>query len=350
VDRAALARPRHRGRREIQTRSNARRILPLALLLGACQDAIAPDPGGERAPKGAVNIAFVDSRLVLNTLRSGSASIPTTLTDVQPFAATHGALAFLARPTYRTETGGQLVLVDPGGLRLFHLTTGRVDTLPVPYLNYHSAGAISPDGKQLAFVSVSTRDSVFIQTVELATGHRDSLNVTGLHEAASQIAFSTPVYSPSGDSVAFLLPNPITVQLLIFEVRSRRVEVHPVQVRVTTTFSLLAGWPRWTSDAALRFVARGRSVSGLTDTLYVLKLFPRELQRPAEVGYSAAAPDSLPLTQVVAYSFDESGKVVAFQIASRGLRGLALIRAGEPIFQTLLYDRAIAPDSPVLVP
>lgn len=303
----------------------------------ACSDSTGP-----RVDRSPLDVVFLDAGARLNTLRSGEPPAMTGLQNALPFASTNRAV---------------LVLRDSGSgpnkvrrLNLFHLD-GRIDSLAIPLPPLTTAGAISPDGSLLSFAS-AVAAKVFLHTVHLATLARDSLEVTGRQDAlaAPDIIFSTPVFSPSGDSVAFLLPNSIGVQVLLYEVSSKRIEVFPVPVPVTTFARLLPGWPRWTRAEGIRFLARRFSGNTGTDTLVVMSVNPRQRKSHAQILYRASTPDSLPIQDAAIYSFDALGGSVAFGMQSNGRSGVFAIRQGSGIVEPLLYDRAVSPSLPLIVP
>jgi hypothetical protein len=212
-------------------------------------------------------------------------------------------------------------------------------------------GALSPDGRRFAYVAV-WNSAVFVETVDLETGRRDSIQVSDRAEApaGAQAATSTPVFSPSGDSLAFLLPNPLTMQLLIYELPTRRLETFAVPLQVTTRYTPLRGTPRWTrADAAIRFLARGRTGSAFEDSLFVLKVFPREHGRVAEVAFAAPLPDTTRAIDLREFSFDETGETVAF-IAETTRPAIHFLRRGAAATQPLLDEPGQFPRAALLVP
>jgi hypothetical protein len=293
---------------------------------------------GSTKPQTAPDLAvvFVDGEGRLNTVRTGEAPELTTLRDVHPLAPIRGAMAY-----YAAEE-----------LRLFHLD-GRVEALPVPATNRGVPAAISADGTTLAFVYPGALNKLFLYTVELATGARDSLNLADRPDAvaAVQALGRTPVFSPSGDSVAFLLPNLIGMQLLIYEVRTKRLEVFPIPVPVTTFIEMLdAGWPRWTPDQSIRFLGRHHVNGDDTDTLMVIRVFPRSRERWAEVAFLAVLPDSLSLQRATDYSFSADGETVVFSVTADGRPGIFYARRGDGEARPLVYERQLLPMRPLLIP
>jgi hypothetical protein len=303
-----------------------------------------------RAP-AEVSVVFLDNTHRLNTVRTGEEPLATGLRGVLPFAAANGKLAYFA-PRVVDTIGGQRVLVDSGGLRLFDVATGVIDTLPIPLTRFNTPGAISPDGKSVVYARASN-DSAWVVAIELSSGERDSTNLSARidHPAAVTAIFSTPVFSPDGELVAFLLPNPIGMQLMIYEVRTRRVELFPIRVATTTRYAPLSGWPRWTPDGAIRFLVRERSTpQELTDTLAVLKIFPRVSDRPAVVAYRGRPSSDLTMRSVDVYSFDEGGTAVAFGMNANNRAGVFLMREGAGVFEEMVYTPGLSPTFPLLVP
>ncbi len=296
----------------------------------ACSDGSGPE--AETDP--VLSVAFVDDDAQLTVVRTGRSPVATPLHNVIPFAALPGAVAYFA----------------PGGLRIYHLD-GRVDSLPVPFDGAQTLGAISADGTRLAYVNRGTRGQVFLHVIQIATGARDSIDTANrLDEpAAGQIILSTPVFSPTGDRIAFLLPNPLTVQLFLYEITTRRIEVFPVRVSVTLFAKVVAGWPRWTSDGSIRFLAWRLENGRLGDTLAVMRIFPESRERQSEVIF-AATPVSLGIDGVGPYSFNAEGNAVAFAMQSGGQVGIFSMSAGSARVRTLLFDPSTNPRYPLLIP
>ena len=309
------------------------RLLLFAALLTACRDATSPPDDA-----GAVNVVFMDHLQRLNTVRSGEIHHLTGVQAVVPFAAFPGAVAYFVKDS----------------LQLYHLADGFVEKLPITRQpSFTTAGAVAPDGERLAWAS-ATDGRIFVHVVNVRSGVRDSVDITDREEApaAAQAVFSVPVWSPSGDSVAFLLPNVLTVQLLIYEVRTHRLEVHPLPVAVSTLYRPLVGWPRWSPDASIRFLAQRRDdQGGLTDTLVVLRVFPRNIERTAEQLFKSTPPDGITIADAGAYSFDALGETVAFAVVAPTRQvGLFSFRRRDARFRTVMLDSLVRPTSPLLVP
>ena len=145
--------------------------LALAAALAACDgDSTAPQPPPE------ISVAFLDNAQRLNTVRSGGEPALTGLKGIVPIAAAGGKLAFFAPRVVETSSGHSVV-VDSGGLRLYHIADGRVDTLPVPRTSANTPGAISPDGKTIVYARVAS-DSVWLVSIRLDSTGRDSANLS----------------------------------------------------------------------------------------------------------------------------------------------------------------------------
>jgi hypothetical protein len=275
-------------------------------------------------------------------MRSGERENATAFVGAMPIAARGGTLALLSSPSI-APAGGP---IEDGGLRLYRAGQAGLDTVRAGPMTLSAAtAALSPDGARLAYPSAIGFD-VYLFAVNLVTLRRDSIDVSGRADlvAGPQIEFSTPVYSPSGDSIVFILPNPVTVQMVIYEVPTRRLEQHVLLVPVSTQYALLRGWPRWADDGSLRLLARERTRTGLGDSLFVVKVFPRQRDRSAEIAYRAALPDSLRGAEVGSYSFDASGDIAVFTLrTAAGRRGIFALRAGQSTLETLLYDASVRP-------
>ncbi len=319
---------------------SVRRLLlaAVAAALTACSDNT-----GSRA-EADVDVVFASGQQ-LYTVRSGSQPVATALGEAIPFAATNRAFALF--PIVRSGPGQSAY----GNLQLFHLQ-GTLDSLGVPGEFLRSVGAISPDGASLVYVRSGADGHIYLKTVHLLTGLRDSsdMSLDRASPAAIQIAGNAPVFSPSGDSVAFLLPNPITVQLFIYEVRTKRVQVYPVPVPVTTFVQVLNGWPRWTRANGIRFLGRRITQTLLLDSVIVMSVDPRTPTRQAQQLYTVAIPDSLPIGILGLYSFDQTGDAVVFSMRTNGVQGLFLARSDSPKLRTILHSPFFVPDFPLLIP
>lgn len=317
---------------------HAMRIMaPLTLL--AVVASCAGEGGTGPRPRAPVRVAYLDNLARLNVAESGSDPELTHVVGALPFASTHDGI----------------VLRTSDGFAIYHPSTRQLDTLPLPPSSPATAGAVSPDGSTMAYVSTAmtgTVSHVFIHLVGLRSGARDSVDVANRAEivAAPQVVYSTPVFSPSGDSVAFLLPNELGMQMLILEVPTMRVEVHPVPVSVTVYYIPLHGWPRWTADATIRFVAQRKSDGVPMDTLVVLEVFPRRLDMPARAVYAGVPPDSVAMADVNIFSFNADGSAVAFDLATPTRTGIFTLRQGERTLRPVVFQQDLTPRYPLVVP
>jgi len=313
---------------------NALLILAAVFVGAACSDGTGP---GIRPP--AATVIFADSLGHVSMVRSGGAP---------------AALRSLDTTTLFATTTGGVIGLKFGQLYSFRLS----DPIPRPFESLNNLwslmtrGAVSPDGKRLAYGSANDA-AVFLHTIELESGTHDSVNLSSREEilAAPQIIYSYPIWSPSGDWVAFLLPNVVGIQILLYERLTRRVEVKPMAVPTSTYFHVLDGWPRWTEDGAIRFLTRRMEVEPwrLLDTLVVLQVHPRDDLPFSEVVARAVAPDSLPMSDPWSYSFSADGKTIAFGMSTNGRAAIMVMRQGQRELETLLYGPG-GPRSLVLVP
>lgn len=307
-------------------------VMVAALALAACGEGTAP----EALPPAALRVAYTDAAGALQIVEEGRAPTATSIQGSRPFAQLPGG-----------------VIVEKFGALTRYQLDGSSITLPAALAGAQQAGgAMSPSGRQLAFSSrAAIGGAVHFHRIDITTGAHDSLEVSGRadYPAAGQIAGKLPAWSPSGDSVAFLLPNPITVQLFLYEVATGRIEMYALPVPVSTFAQPLHGWPHWSPDGSLQFVAHRWAKGAPTDTLVVMRVFPRERDRRAEVVF-AAHTDSLPIDGGSSYSFSADGRGVALSLASKGRVGIFAMRRGSPRIEPLVYDAAAAPTQPLLIP
>lgn len=311
----------------------------LPILVAVLAGAACSDGTGPRAVGAPATVIFSDSLGRVSVVRSGGA--PTAISSLDTTIL------------FATTKGGVLGLKF-GRLYRFQLS----DPTPRPFEAFGdlwalmTRGAVSPDGRRLAYGS-QTDAGVFIHALELANGDHDSVNVSAREDilAAPQIIYSYPIWSPSGDSVAFLLPNVLGMQILLYERSTQRVEVKVMAVPTSTYFHVLDGWPRWTTDGTIRFLTRRMEVDPwrLLDTLVVLQVHPRDAFPYSEVVSRAASPDSMPMSDPWSYSFSADGKTVAFGMSTNGRAAIMVMRQGRRVLEPLLY-RAGGPRSLVLVP
>lgn len=318
---------------------NAFFCLSAVVLMAACTDGTSPD-----APRAAT-VLYTDSTGRVSLVRSGEGSIPVRSMDTtQLFASAPGGVIGLKFGNLYRFT-----LIDQ--------VPRRVETVQNLWA-LMTRGAVSPDGKRIAYASAtttisSTQPVIFVHSIDLETGKHDSANVSSRTDipAAPQIIYSYPIWSPSGDSVAFLLPNVLGIQLLIYERTSQRIEVKPMAVPSATYYHVLDGWPRWTPDGNIRFLTRRMLVEPyrLLDTLVVLQVSARDDMPHSSVVTRAVAPDSLPMGDPWSYSFSADGKTIAFGMSTNGRAAIMVMRQGVRRLETLLY-RSGGPRSVVLIP
>jgi hypothetical protein len=322
-------------------------FLMVVIAMAACSDAVAPPP------RVSVRVAFLDDLARLNTVTAGERPEVTPFENVLPFAATKGAIYFLD-PSVDNSANASGPL-SPGGLLRYEPATGQLDTFPLPYFQPTSPGAVSPDGSLLVYTSVYL-DSVRIHRYFLKTGQHDSLNLSGTAQspAADQVLAATPVFNARGDSVVFLLPNFLGMQMLVFEPLTLRYDLELLRVPVIGAFDLISGgWPRWTArDGAVRFLVRLRSSALVsTDTVAVATIFPQTPERPAEIAFRAVMPDSVSLSSADFYSFSDDGNTASFRaVTTKGRIGLFALRDRRMTIETLLYQATISPRYPLVVP
>jgi hypothetical protein len=300
------------------------------LALVACSDSTAPP----ESPAAAVRIAYLEvGSTTLQIVQEGMTPNPTSVQNATPFAA----------------IAGGLVLARQGGLSLYYLDGSSI-TVPA-FVGFGSpGGATSPDGYRLAY-SHHTGSEIFLHLLDLETGAHDSIRVSGRQDvpAAVQIAGRRPVWSPSGDTIAFVLPNPIGVQLFLYEVETGRIEVFAVPVAVSTFARPLDGWPYWDPNGSLHFVAWQFDTDVPSDTLLVMRVFPRDRDRRAEVVH-AAHTDSLPIEGGSSYSFSADGRTVALSVRAAGRSGIFLMHRGDRRLSPLVYGQSREPAQPLLIP
>lgn len=300
------------------------------LALAACDGTAPPPPADE-----AIRIAYVESGLpTLHIVEEGMTPSATTVQNATPFAAIEGGL----------------VLTRQGRLSLYYLDGSSI-TVPASTGGGVPGGAISPDGSRLAYAKLTSTGAVYLHFIEIADGTHDSLRVSGREDvpAAVQIAGRRPTWSASGDSLAFVMPNPIGVQLFLYEVASGRIEVFPVPVPVTTYVLPIEGWPYWHPDGSLHFVGWRKEDDLPTDTLIVMRVFPRERARHFEVVF-AAHTDSLTLESATSYSFSPDGRTVALTLRADGRTGIFVMHQGQPLLVPVLYDASRTPSQSLLIP
>ena len=305
-----------------------------AALLGiaACKDGTGP-----RVLAGPVTVVFTDSTGHASVMRSDSAPVSISSLDMtELFASSTDAVL-----------GYKL-----GRLSIFRFS----DPVPRPFEDRQESaalitrGALSADGKRLAYATGINSD-IFLHTVDITTGARDSINVAnkGL-DAAPQIIFSVPIWSPNSENVAFLLPNFLGMQILLYERSTRRLEVKPIAIPSSTFFEVLDGRPQWSSNGTIRFLARRKEDGIMLDTLVVLQIDPKQPLPQSAIAYKAVPPDSLAITGAWSYSFSRDGKTAAFGMSTGGRAATMVMRQGRSVLETLLYADGAAPADLVLIP
>jgi hypothetical protein len=307
----------------------------LALTIGviACSDGTAP-----RVTASPVTVVYTDALGHASVVRSGG---------------TPETISALDATSLFASSSGAVLAYKNGRISVFRFS----DPVARPFEERQESGAlvtrgaVSPDGHLLAYAT-ALDTNVFIHTVDITTGARDSVNVAHRDDllAGPQIIFSVPVWSPSGDTVAFLLPNNVGMQILLYEHSSRRLEQKVMTVPVSTYYEPLAGHPRWTPDGTIRFLVRRKYLDALHDTLAVVRVYPREVFPHSELLYTAVAPDSLSMMDAFSYSFSADGKTLAFAMFTGDKTAIMVMRQGRPVLETLLYDDGPAPTDVLLVP
>ena len=314
---------------------NAIRTSALLIAAAGCSDTTAP-----RLKAAAVEVIYSDSAFRAAVVRTGHAPAPVPALDNTELFA---------------PLSDGMVTYNGSGFSVFHFATPELTPFEdrVERGAFVSSGAVSRNGRRLAYASGLDFER-FLHTVDLTTGIRDSVDVTAYVEPtiADQMLFSVPVWSPSGDSVAFLLPNVIGIQIMIHELGSQRVEVKPMSVATSTFFRVLGGRPHWSTDGTIRMLTRRTEVepNRLLDTLVVLRVFPREAMPHAEVVSRAVAPDSMTMGSVWSYSFSADGRTGALGMSSAGRAAIMVMQEGVPTLETLLYGTGLKPRDIILIP
>ena len=310
-------------------------FVAIITIAAGCRDSVAPKVGG--AP---VEVVFSDASGRASVVKTGFAPIPVPdLDTTELFAPLADGMVTFSRARFsifRFSTPGLTPLEE------------RVE--PAAIL---TPGAVSRDGRRLAYASALDSD-VFLHVVDMVTGERDSLNVVTRTDlpAAPQIIYNVPIWSPSGDSVAFLLPNVLGMQILIYERASRRLEVKVMAVPTSTYFRLLEGRPHWSSSGTIRFLTQRTELEPyrLLDTLAVLRVDPRLSMPRTEVESRAVPPDSMSMDAVWSYSFNADGSATAFGMTSETRSAIMVMRKEKGTLETLLYSPSVRPMSIVVLP
>lgn len=311
-------------------------LLALPLVLAACGSDGATGPRGDRS---AVRLAFVDNLFRLTLLRTGETPVTTEVSGIVPFAASEGRVAYW----------------QDGVLRLYDVDAGTSTATAVAGLppNTRPAGALSLDGRRLAFVSGAMGAPVHIHVVDLVTGARDSTNLALNVEPAttSRILDAAPIFSPDGQRIGFLLPTMLAMHFFIAEPFNWRTEMHLLWVATATTVAYVPGSPRWLADGNVRFVARKRTLDAVpVDTMMILSVHPNRGELGAIIEHEAPMPDTLSLHDPRGYSFTADGRTAALTVTSNGRDGVFLLREGGAAVEPLLFDAAQVPRYPIIVP
>jgi hypothetical protein len=117
---------------------------------------------------------------------------------------------------------------------------------------------------------------------------------------------------------------------------------------VTTYARPLEGWPYWDPDGSIQFVAWRFEENTPTDTLVVLRVFPRDRDRRAELAFGAYT-ESLPIEGGSSYSFSADGRTVALSMRAAGQTGIFLMHRGQVVLTPVLYDPSRSPSQPLLI-
>ena len=315
---------------------------PLAALAAAALVSLAAcgrdAPTGPRTDAAPLQLAFVDNFFRLTLLESGGAPLLTGVTAI-PFAAIHDRIAY-----WQLDT-----------LYVYDVAAGVAHRTPVVGKpdNAADVGALSPDGTRIAFASGARNAPIWLHVVHLGSGQRDSADIARhvSPEIALRIVDAAPTFSPGGDRVGFLLPNPLAMHFLFVEPLNWRVELHLLWVATSTTVEPITGWPRWLANGRVHFIARKRTLEGQpVDTLMILSVNPMHGELGAAVEHLAAMPADLSLDGARGYSFSADGRAAALMVRASGRDGVFLIREGASSLEPLVFGAAEAPRFPILVP
>ena len=316
-----------------------RRVAGLLAITAASAACGSDGPSGPRPDDSAVRLAFVDNMFRLTLLRSDGSPVTTAVSGIVPFAASDGRLAYWQQDTLR--------LYD---VEASTSTATKAVGMPSSITN---AGALSPDGRRIAFVSGSSSTAVYLHVVDLVTGARDSTNLSLNLESTETVRIlqAPPVFSHDGQRVGFLLSGFLAMHFVAVEPVNWRTELHHLWVATSTTVEYVPGVPRWLRDGTVRFVARKRTLGAVAvDTLMILSVHPNQGDLGAFVQYEAGMPDTLSLQTPHGYSFTADGRTAAVMLTSNGKDGIFLLRPGGRTIQPLLLDAAVAPRYTIIVP
>ena len=309
------------------------RTLLAAALLAGCDGERTTAPS---APEP-LDVAYLDNLYRLAVLRVGDeAPALTGIYGAIPLAAAAGAVVY-------AEEGG--------GLRRYAIGDGASEPLPIPVPATRQAAALSADGRTLSWIAAG-EGGVFVYFADTESGARDSLDVYPTTEPITLLRMlaTTPVLSPNGDRVGFLIESSISMYLVVVHRADLRPEVRQLDVRVSAV-EPLSGWPRWLPDDAIRFAARLWSEEGArTDSIGVVEVRPFDDAGPTRLRFAARPPPSMPLDAARGYSMSADGEAVALTLTSEGRDGVFLLRNGAGQVQPLVFGAGLAPHYPILVP
>ena len=312
--------------------SRLRAVLAAALVAGGCS--------GERATKPArpepLDVAYLDNLYRLAVLRVGD--------EAPPIANIYGAIPLAA-------AAGAVVYPDAGTLRRYAIGAAEPEVLPLPVPATRQAAALSADGRTLSWMAIG-EGGVFVHFADTESGARDSLDMFATTEPTTLLRMlaATPVLSPNGDRVGFLIESSISMYFVVVHRADLRPEVRQLDVRVSAV-EPLTGWPRWLPNDAIRFAARLWSDEGArTDSIVVVEVQPFDEAAPARLRFAAAPPPAIPLDAARGYSMSADGEAVVFTLTSNGRDGVFLLRRGAGQVQPLVFDTSLSPHYPILVP
>ena len=311
----------------------------LALVVLAALSACGRDSPTAPADATAVQLAFVDNLFRLTLVQPGGAPVTTSVSGSVPFAATDGLLAYWQGDTLR------LYDVASGTSRAT-AAVGRPATMALD-------GALSRDGRRVAFVSGAAGSQIFIHVVDLETGARDSTDLVQRAEPTTtvRVLAATPEFSDDGDQIGFLLPTPIAMHFFIVEPFNWRTEQHLLWIATSTTVAVIPGRPRWLPDGQVRFVARKRALDTTPlDTMMILSFDPYRGEIGAFIEHEAAMPDTLSLDLPRNYSFTADGRAAALTVTANGRDGIFLLRERHDTVEPLVFGASQAPRYPIIVP
>lgn len=307
----------------------------LAALVPACGGDGPTSPGDEPA----VQLAFVDNLFRLTLLESGGAPVTTSVSGIVPFAATAGLLAYWQDDTLR------LYDVASGASRAT-AAVGRPATMALE-------GALSRDGRRVAFVSGAAGREIFVHVIDLETGARDSADLVPRAEPTTtvRVLTATPEFSADGDQIGFLLPTLLAMHFFIVEPFNWRTELHLLWIPTSTTVEAIPGRPRWLADGQVRFVARKRTLDATpVDTMMILSFDPYRGEVGALIEHEAAMPDTLSLDLPRNYSFTADGRAAALTVTANGRDGIFLLRERHAVVEPLVFGASQTPRFPIIVP